>query len=64
MLIDMMENKGAVFYVCGDAQAMQRSVLETWQLIYQEEGKKTAEDSIAFLKKLQSEERYIVDIWG
>jgi len=58
----MMENKGAVFYVCGDAQTMQRAVLETWQLIYQEEGKKTAEDSIALMKKLQSEERYIVDI--
>lgn len=60
----MMEKRGAVFFICGDAATMQLSAAKTWQKIYQELGKKTPEESTEYIKTLQANGRYVVDVWG
>lgn len=59
----MMEKKGAVFFICGDAQTMQLSVVQVWEKIYQDSGK-SREESVAYIKQLQAAGRYVVDVWG
>lgn len=55
--------KGAVIYICGDAEHMAKEVQGTWLKIFQEQGSMLEEEAKAFFKKLKSEKRYQTDVY-
>lgn len=61
-LFDWLE-KGAYFYVCGDAHRMAKDVDQTLQLIIQSHGAMSPEAAHAYVKKLKAEKRYLRDVY-
>ena len=51
-------------YVCGDAKMMAKDVRNIILEIVQNEGKKTAEEAEAFVKKMEQQKRYSADVWS
>ncbi|KAG0674757.1 NADPH-cytochrome P450 reductase [Pichia californica] len=56
-------DKGAFFYVCGDAANMARGVQNTLVKIYQNEKKVTQELALTMAKQLRVNNRYQEDVW-
>jgi sulfite reductase (NADPH) flavoprotein alpha-component len=55
--------KGAMLYVCGDAEEMAKDVEWALKEIVQEEGKMIEEDARKFLKTMRAEKRYLLDVY-
>ena len=55
--------KGAYFYVCGDASRMAKDVHQALLDIIGEYGKMDAKEALAFLKGMQKERRYARDVY-
>lgn len=55
--------KGASFYVCGDASRMATDVDLALHEIIEKEGGKTKEDAAAYVKKLKTDKRYLRDVY-
>lgn len=55
--------KGAHFYVCGDARRMAKDVKQTLQQIVAREGNKSAEDATAYVRQLVKSGRYQEDTY-
>jgi sulfite reductase (NADPH) flavoprotein alpha-component len=55
--------KGASFYVCGDASRMATDVDLALHEIIEKEGGKTTEDAAAYVKKLKTDKRYLRDVY-
>jgi len=55
--------KGAHFYVCGDANLMAKDVHQALLDIVQEFGGKSEEDAQAYLKELRNQNRYQKDVY-
>lgn len=55
--------RGAHFYVCGDASQMARDVHESLLRIVQEQGDKTAEEAMAYVSALKKDRRYQRDVY-
>ncbi len=55
--------KGALIYVCGDAEEMAKDVDAALEQIVHEEGKMIQEDARKFLKALRAEKRYLLDVY-
>ncbi|MBU2971184.1 assimilatory sulfite reductase (NADPH) flavoprotein subunit [Pseudoalteromonas sp. C2R02] len=55
--------KGAHFYVCGDANRMAKDVHQALLDIVQEFGGKSEEDAQAYLKELRNQNRYQKDVY-
>jgi sulfite reductase (NADPH) flavoprotein alpha-component len=55
--------KGASFYVCGDASRMATDVDLALHEIIEKEGGKTSEDAAAYVKKLKTDKRYLRDVY-
>jgi len=62
-LWDWIENKGAYFYVCGDAERMAGDVHNTLIKIAQEHGGKSEEDATAYFDALKKNKRYQRDVY-
>lgn len=56
-------NKGAFFYVCGDAANMAKSVQKTLIQIFKDEKKVTEEIASNMVKQLRVNNRYQEDVW-
>ena len=54
---------GAVFYVCGDASRMAKDVHEALISIAEKAGGKSREDAEVWVKQLQTEKRYLRDVY-
>ena len=54
---------GAVFYVCGDVSRMAKDVQEALISIAEKEGGKSREDAEVWVKQLQTEKRYLRDVY-
>ena len=54
---------GAVFYVCGDASRMAKDVHEALISIAEKAGGKSHEDAEVWVKQLQTEKRYLRDVY-
>jgi sulfite reductase (NADPH) flavoprotein alpha-component len=54
---------GAHFYVCGDAQRMAKDVDAALHTIVEQAGHKSAEEAVAYIKKLKAEHRYQRDVY-
>lgn len=61
-LFDWLE-RGAYFYVCGDAERMAKDVHRTLVEIVSEHGKLSQEDAEAYLGKLKKDKRYQRDVY-
>lgn len=55
--------EGAFLYVCGDASRMAKDVEATLHSIIQEQGGKSIQESILYLKELRSQKRYLRDVY-
>jgi sulfite reductase (NADPH) flavoprotein alpha-component len=55
--------KGAAFYVCGDASRMAKDVDNALLKVVEEHGKLTAEEAAAFIARLKKEKRYLRDVY-
>uniref|UniRef100_A0A6B2KZL3 NADPH--hemoprotein reductase n=1 Tax=Arcella intermedia TaxID=1963864 RepID=A0A6B2KZL3_9EUKA len=55
---------GAYFYVCGDARNMARDVSEALLNIVVNFGGKSKEDAQKYIDKLQTDQRYLSDVWS
>ena len=55
--------KGAYFYVCGDATRMANDVDDALHDIIEKEGGLEQEDAKAYVKKLKDEKRYLRDVY-
>ena len=55
--------KGAYFYVCGDATRMANDVDDALHYIIEKEGGLEQEDAKAYVKKLKDEKRYLRDVY-
>jgi sulfite reductase (NADPH) flavoprotein alpha-component len=55
--------KGAYFYVCGDASRMATDVDVALHDIVAQEGKLSEDDAKAYVKKLKDEKRYLRDVY-
>ena len=55
--------KGAYFYICGDARAMAKDVRQTLKNILQKYGNKTEDEAESWLVNLQKEGKYLSDTW-
>jgi sulfite reductase (NADPH) flavoprotein alpha-component len=55
--------KGAHFYVCGDANRMAKDVHQALLDIVQQFGGKSEEDAQAYLKELRNQNRYQKDVY-
>lgn len=60
---DWIVNDEAVIYVCGDGKNMARDVKKSVVEVFVKYGKKTLEEAESFLKELESNARYIEDVW-
>lgn len=56
-------DRGAYFYVCGDAERMAKDVDATFKMIIQQEGGMSEEEALAFIKALKKEGRYQRDVY-
>ena len=56
-------DKGAHFYVCGDAERMAGDVHQALEAIVQEQGGKSAEEATAYLEQLKKDGRYQRDVY-
>ena len=55
--------KGASFYVCGDASRMATDVDMALHEIIEKEGCKNKEEAAAYVKKLKTDKRYLRDVY-
>jgi len=55
--------KGAYFYVCGDAERMAKDVHDALIEIVSEQGKLSQEDAVAFVDTLKKDKRYQRDVY-
>ena len=55
--------KGAVFYVCGDASRMAHDVDQALHEIVAQEGELSQEAATEYVKALKSEKRYLRDVY-
>lgn len=55
--------KGAAFYVCGDASRMAKDVDQALHAIAETHGKLSKEDSAAYVALLKKEKRYLRDVY-
>nr|XP_002741834.2 PREDICTED: methionine synthase reductase-like [Saccoglossus kowalevskii] len=62
-LAQLVIEKKAVVYVCGDAKHMAKDVKETWTQIIADYLHIKTEDAESVLKNIREEKRYLEDIW-
>ncbi|XP_041458976.1 methionine synthase reductase-like isoform X2 [Lytechinus variegatus] len=62
-LTELLLDKGAYVYVCGDAKNMAKNVLETWKEILKEKTGQGDYDMLQLIAKLREEKRYLEDVW-
>mgnify|MGYP000892143072 CR=1 FL=1 len=55
--------KGAYFYVCGDASRMAKDVDQALHDVITEHGKMSVDEAVAYVKKLKKDKRYSRDVY-
>jgi len=56
-------NKGAYFYVCGDAKRMAKDVDAALHKICEREGNLSEDEAKAYIRELKKEKRYVKDVY-
>jgi len=60
---ESIHNKKGCFYICGDAKAMAKDVVQALKNLIMEKLEKTEEEANQYIIELQKEGRYFTDIW-
>ena len=63
-LVDLIVNKNAYFYVCGDARNMAKDVFSCLVNCIESECKETIKDANKYIFEMMSAKRYRQDIWN
>jgi methionine synthase reductase len=63
-LCDLLMNKGASLYICGDGNDMAKSVHESLKKIFVQHGGLEEKQAIDFMEDLKHRRRYLLDIWS
>ncbi|CAH1786471.1 unnamed protein product [Owenia fusiformis] len=64
LLWDLLENKGAWFYIAGNAKQMPDSVRDALKSVIQEQGLKTEDEAETYLRVLDKHKRYQAETWS
>ncbi len=59
-----MIEKGAMIFVCGDGGGMAKAVIQAFQHVLVNEGKRTPEQAMKEIAEWMKEGRYAQDIWS
>ncbi|CAG2111764.1 unnamed protein product [Medioppia subpectinata] len=59
----LIDSRKAVVYVCGDLKGMSTDVFNAMVAVVETSGKRSREDAVKYIRELQSEKRYLQDIW-
>ena len=62
-VLDLIENKKAVIYVCGDAKNMAKDVNQSFMSILQEKKEMSESEAKSYIIKLRLDKRYLEDVW-
>jgi NADPH-ferrihemoprotein reductase len=63
-LWELICNKGAHLYVCGDAKMMAKDVRNLIVEICQKHGNMSQEEADGYVKKMEQQKRYSADVWS
>lgn len=63
-ICDLLVNKGANLYICGDGNDMAKSVNESLKKIFMKHGNLDEKQTIDFINDLKHRRRYLLDIWS
>jgi sulfite reductase alpha subunit-like flavoprotein len=62
-MCDLLLNRGACVYICGDGNNMAKDVFKTWIEILIVHGEMTSSQAEDFIQDLKVRRRYLLDIW-
>ncbi|KAK3105641.1 hypothetical protein FSP39_002493 [Pinctada imbricata] len=62
-LVDLLDNRGAMVYVCGDAKNMAKDVNQAFMTVLQEHKGIGEEEARSYLMQLRLKRRYSEDVW-
>lgn len=63
-IVDLMVNKNAIIYVCGDAKGMAKGIFDTLSLMVAQEQGITKIEATRVITKWMQEKRYLLDVWS
>lgn len=61
---DLIINKGAYLYICGDGNNMAKSVFDTLRTILMTQQGWSSEEAEEYLEDMKTKRRYLLDIWS
>ena len=62
-IFKLIHSKKAMIYVCGDVKMMSVNVFNAFVKIAEEFGKMNHENAVKYIRELQSEKKYLQDVW-
>jgi len=62
-LYRLIDVRKAIVYVCGDLKGMATDVFNALVSVVETAGKQSRENAVKYVRELQSEKRYLQDIW-
>ena len=60
----LIDKQRAVVYVCGDIKGMSTDVFNAFVKLVEECGKESRENAVKYVRDMQSDKRYLLDIWS
>ena len=60
----LIDGEKAVVYVCGDIKSMSSDIFNAFVKVIEECGQQSRENAVKYMREMQSDKRYLQDIWS